>query len=64
MFQESDGVALSQSFSSEGVGCYTNPSPGSVNNACLVLSNEEQKFCQNKLPYIKTILIPLTPRPQ
>ena len=43
-FQELDGAGLSQSFSPEGVGCYTSPSPGSVNNSCLVLSNQEQKI--------------------
>ena len=61
MFQESDGVALSQSFSSEGVGCYTNPSPGSVNNACLVLSNEEQKFLPEQVTLYQNYPNPFNP---
>ena len=60
MFQELDGVALSQSFSSEGVGCYTNPSPGSINNACLVLSNEEQKFLPEQVTLYQNYPNPLT----
>ena len=61
MFQELDGVALSQSFSSEGVGCYTNPSPGSVNNACLVLSNEEQKFLPEQVTLYQNYPNPFNP---
>ena len=61
MFQESDGVALSQSFSSEGVGCYTNPSPGSINNVCLVLSNEEQKFLPEQVALYQNYPNPFNP---
>lgn len=61
MFQEPDGVALSQSFSSEGVGCYTNPSPGSINNSCLVLSNEEQKFLPEQVALYQNYPNPFNP---
>ena len=61
MFQELDGVALSQSFSSEGVGCYTNPSPGSINNACLVLSNEEQKILPEQVTLYQNYPNPFNP---
>ena len=61
MFQELDGVALSQSFSSEGVGCYTNPSPGYVNNACLVLSNEEQEFLPEQVILYQNYPNPFNP---
>jgi len=61
MFQELDGVALSQSFSSEGVGCYTNPSPGSINNACLVLSNEEQNFLPKQVTLYQNYPNPFNP---
>ena len=61
MFQESDGVALSQSFSSEGVGCYTSPSPGSINNSCLVLSNEEQKLLPEQVALYQNYPNPFNP---
>tara|TARA_B100002051_G_scaffold22268_1_gene17360 strand:+ start:1094 stop:2080 length:987 start_codon:yes stop_codon:yes gene_type:complete len=61
MFQELDGVALSQSFSSEGIGCYTNPSPSSTNNACLVLSNEEQNFLPEQVTLYQNYPNPFNP---
>jgi hypothetical protein len=61
MFQELDGAALSQSFNIEGVGCYTNPSPGSINNACLVLSNEEQKFLPEQVTLYQNYPNPFNP---
>ena len=60
-FQELDGAVLSQSFSSEGVGCYTNPSPGSVNNSCLVLSNQEQKILPEEVTLHQNYPNPFNP---
>jgi len=37
--QEFDGVQLSQNFDSNGLGCYTNPTPGQENAECITLSN-------------------------
>ncbi len=37
--QELDGVELSQSFDANGVGCYTNPTPGAANGDCITLGN-------------------------
>ena len=36
--QEFDGVQLSQSFDSNGLGCYTTPSPGQENTECITLN--------------------------
>ena len=38
--QEQDGVELSQSFDANGVGCYTNPTPGAANGDCITLGND------------------------
>ena len=59
--QELDGIVLSQSFSSEGAGCYTSPSPGSVNNACLVLSNEEQLILPEQVTLFQNYPNPFNP---
>ena len=60
-FQELDGAGLSQSFSPEGVGCYTSPSPGSVNNSCLVLSNQEQKILPEQATLYQNYPNPFNP---
>jgi len=38
---EIDGIEISQSFDAEGVGCYTEPSPGYINNDCIILENDQ-----------------------
>ena len=38
---ELDSMELSQSFSENGVGCYTLPTPGSVNEGCITLHNKK-----------------------
>ncbi|MFL2983516.1 MAG: FlgD immunoglobulin-like domain containing protein [Candidatus Neomarinimicrobiota bacterium] len=38
--QDLDGVQLSQSFDSDGVGCYTFPTPGFLNGECIMLDND------------------------
>jgi len=35
---EVDGVQLSQSFDATGIGCYTMPTPGAVNDTCVTLN--------------------------
>ena len=62
MFQESDGVALSQSFSSEGVVIQI--LPGSINNSCLVLGNEEQNFLPEQVVLYQNYPNPFNPRPK
>ena len=59
--QELEGISLSQSFNEEGIGCYTSPSPGSINNACLVLSNEEQKFLPEQVTLYQNYPNPFNP---
>tara|TARA_A100001011_G_scaffold51158_1_gene49106 strand:- start:192 stop:1178 length:987 start_codon:yes stop_codon:yes gene_type:complete len=60
-FQELDGAGLSQSYSPEGVGCYTNPSPGSFNNSCLVLSNQKQKILPEQVTLYQNYPNPFNP---
>ena len=47
--QELDGVMMSQSFDSNGVGCYTEATPGDANAACITLSTSENIILPNKI---------------
>ena len=38
VIQETDSITYSQSFDADGVGCYTTPTPGSLNGECVTLS--------------------------
>ena len=49
--QELDGVELSQSFDANGVGCYTNPTPGAANGDCMTLGNDTDTL----LPRLMTL---------
>ena len=42
--EQLDGVQLSQSFDEDGVGCYTNPTPGTQNSECVSLSTNESEL--------------------
>ena len=59
--QELEGISLSQSFNEEGIGCYTSPSPGAINNACLVLSNEEYNIVPEQVTLYQNYPNPFNP---
>ena len=59
--QELEGISLSQSFNEEGIGCYTSPSPGAINNACLVLSNEEYNIIPEQVTLYQNYPNPFNP---
>ena len=58
--QECDGVQLSQSFDSNGLGCYTNSTPGQENAECITLRTSSDISIPNQFTLHKTIQILLT----
>ena len=59
--QELEGISLSQSFNEEGIGCYTSPSPGAINNTCIVLSNEEYNIIPEQVTLYQNYPNPFNP---
>ena len=58
---ELDGVQLSQSFSSDGDGCYTFPTPGEYNAECITLGIDDQKTLPQNILLINNYPNPFNP---
>ena len=59
--EESDGISLSQSFDANGVGCYTQPTPGQVNSECVTLSNDEVELLPSQIKLYQNYPNPFNP---
>ena len=59
--QEFDGVQLSQSFDSNGLGCYTNPTPGQENAECITLSTSSDISIPNQFTLHQNYPNPFNP---
>ena len=59
--QELDGVQLSQSFDANGVGCYTEPTPGSANGDCVTLGNDAIQLLPEKVTLYQNYPNPFNP---
>ena len=59
--QELDGVQLSQSFDANGVGCYTEPTPGSANGDCITLGNDAIQLLPEKVTLYQNYPNPFNP---
>ena len=59
--QELDGVMMSQSFDSNGVGCYTDATPGDANAACIMLNTNEVLILPNKIILYQNYPNPFNP---
>ncbi len=60
--EQLDGVQLSQSFDEDGVGCYTNPTPGTQNSECVSLSTNESELYPFKFSLKQNYPNPFNPR--
>ncbi len=59
--EEIDGIEISQSFDAEGVGCYTEPSPGYINNDCIILENDQYIILPDKVSLHQNYPNPFNP---
>jgi len=59
--QELDGIELSQSFDADGVGCHTNPSPGSENGDCITLNKDKISLLPNDITLHQNYPNPFNP---
>ncbi len=59
--QELGGIELSQSFDANGIGCHTNPSPGSENGDCITLDNDEIPLLPNDMTLHQNYPNPFNP---
>ncbi len=59
--EQLDGVQLSQSFDDSGVGCYTNPTPGTQNGECVSLRINKQDLSPNKFLLYQNYPNPFNP---
>ena len=58
---ELDGVQLSQSFSSDGDGCYTSPTPGENNTDCITLGIDDQNTLPQNILLLNNYPNPFNP---
>ena len=58
---EFDGVQLSQSFSSNGDGCYTTPTPGENNTDCITLGIDSQNVLPQNILLLNSYPNPFNP---
>ena len=58
---EFNGVQLSQSFTSLGEGCYTNPTPGQANADCITLSINNSDILPNPIALLSNYPNPFNP---
>ncbi len=58
---EIDGIEISQSFDAEGFGCYTEPSPGYINNDCITLENDQHTILPDKISLHQNYPNPFNP---
>ena len=59
--QELNGVTLSQSFDSNGVGCYTDPTPEETNGVCVTLGNHEESILPEEVILYQNYPNPFNP---
>ncbi len=59
--EESDGISLSQSFDANGVGCYTQPTPGQANSECVTLSNDKVELLPSQIKLYQNYPNPFNP---
>jgi len=59
--QELDGVIMSQSFDSDGIGCYTDATPGDANATCITLSTNEESILPEKIVLYQNYPNPFNP---
>ena len=56
-----NGVQLSQSFTSSGEGCYTNPTPGENNSDCVTLDIHKEDLLPTKISILNNFPNPFNP---
>ena len=56
-----NGVQLSQSFTSMGEGCYTNPTPGEVNSDCITLDIHKEYLLPANIAILNNFPNPFNP---
>ena len=59
--QELNGVTLSQSFDSNGVGCYTDATPEETNGVCVTLGNHEESILPEEVILYQNYPNPFNP---
>ncbi len=60
--EQLDGEQLSQSFDNNGAGCYTSPTPGTVNSECVSLGISKQDLHPNKFLLYQNYPNPFNPK--